>query len=210
MTIDIPTAIGVTLTLYGVIATVAALMNWIAILQWVPGRAAMVPTTAACVILAGIMLSSARMAIRSGSRLPGLMVSICAMWMLFTEMIATMDAVSGGSLMGLLVPHNPDAINETSKVGAQSIGTAVAFSFIGLFGLAVVFNTPNFRKRAMICGSVVGAISVSALIGHALNIKAMYFYFEGAAYGSAMALPTALCLFLASVACFSLASETHD
>lgn len=210
MIADAPALIGAILTLYGLVAAAAVTADWITVLQWVPRRGVMVPTTAACVLLSGVMFSFCRQGLRHERRIPGLIVTTCALWILLTETMVALCAVSNWTIAGFSMPFNREATFQTTAPGAQSIGTITAFTFVGLMGLAVTFNTANFRKRALVCGTAVGAIALCALIGHAFDVPSLYYHYPHASIGAAMALPTAICLALASTACFLLSRAPHD
>ena len=128
-----------------------------------------------------------------------IVVSTCALW---TLLITGLLLVAGLMKMSLGVERLFVSQQVSGPfdvgLGIPSLGTLTALSLAAVAGLCHVFNSLRRHARVRALGYVVSGLGGSALIGHALDVPALFFFSEGLSTG--MAALTAACLVAQGVA----------
>lgn len=70
--------------------------------------------------------------------------------------------------------------------GSPSIGTAVAFIFLGIAGLAMLFSNATMRTAFHFVGSIVACLGSVSILGYLINAPILYFYVPTVTNGMAI------------------------
>ena len=123
---------------------------------------------------------------------------IIAFFMTTGLVTALFDTTSG--VPTLFVKDDIGAVS-TIKPGLPSVGTMVNFIVIMAVGFVALlvgkFNERKFKKYAIVSGSLVLVLGITALLGYAIEEPALYYQVEG--YSGAMAIHTAIAFCLVGI-----------
>jgi len=113
-----------------------------------------------------------------------------------TLLVSTIAGTTSG-VSGLFVKEDPATAIGSITAGTPSVGTMINFLVIIGVGFTYLIARPDHTKYLNICGAIIIAIGIIALIGYAIESQALYYEVEG--FSGAMALHTAIAFILSGI-----------
>jgi len=121
---------------------------------------------------------------------------IIVLFFMATFLVSTIAGTSSG-VSSLLVTEDPSSALQSVKPGTPSVGTMINFLLITGIGFTYLLVHPKHKKYSNICGAIVLALAIIALVGYAIDSPPLYYQIEGAS--GAMALHTAIAFALLGI-----------
>ena len=121
---------------------------------------------------------------------------IIVLFFMATFLVSTIAGTSTG-VSSLLITEDPSSALQSVKPGTPSVGTMINFLLIIGIGFTYLLVHPKRKKYSNICGAIVLALAITALVGYAIDSPPLYYQIEGAS--GAMALHTAIAFALLGI-----------
>lgn len=172
-------------------------------LAWMPGAATFKPLSAIGFFFAGIIILCGRNALGYERRLASVLVSASSFGLIFVVFGATVDQLAEWRLSLVDLTMLDKHFQHTIHPGMPSAGTLLGFIFSAGIGIAVIFNSKNFSKRAVVCGRLLVALSLMVLMGYATGRDGLAF--DWPHRSTAMSIPSAVLFLLTGLGAFALA-----
>jgi len=113
-----------------------------------------------------------------------------------TLLVSTIAETSSG-VSSLFIKEDPAAALGSVKAGTPSVGTMINFLLIIGVGFTYLIARKEYTKYLTICGAIIIALGIIALIGYAIENPSLYYQIEG--FSGAMALHTAIAFILSGI-----------
>ena len=114
---------------------------------------------------------------------------IIVLFFMATLLVSTIAGTSTG-VSSLFVTEDLSSALQSVTPGTPSVGAMVNFILIIGVGFTYLLVHPKHKKYSNICGAIVLALAIIALVGYAIDSPPLYYQIEGAS--GAMALHTAI------------------
>jgi len=121
---------------------------------------------------------------------------IIVLFFMATLLVSTIAGTSTG-VSSLFVTEDLSSTLQSVKPGTPSVGTMVNFLLIIGVGFTYLLVHPKHKKYSNICGAIVLALALTALVGYAIDSPPLYYQIEGAS--GAMALHTTIAFALLGI-----------
>jgi len=121
---------------------------------------------------------------------------IIVLFFMATLLVSTIAGTSTG-VSSLFVTEDASSALHSVTPGKPSVGTMVNFLLITGVGFTYLLVHPKQKKYYNICGAIVLALAITALVGYAIDSPPLYYQIEGAS--GAMALHTGIAFALLGI-----------
>src|SRR5690348_17068244 len=141
----------------------------------VPGTATMKFTTAVSFLMSGIMLYMINESRSKNSELAKILLPAPIMVVLFymvTLLVSTFTGISSGIEYPLFIGKS--STGDSLLQGVPSVGTMVSFLLVVTASVLSLLRFEKQGKEILVIGTIICAISVTALLGYAVNVPSMY------------------------------------
>lgn len=178
------------------------MLGWIfgidALESLVPNTVTMKFTTAVSFIMSGIMLYLINESRSKNSELAKILLPAPIMVVLFymvTLLVSTFTGISSGIEYPLLMGK---AGVGSLLSGVPSVGTMISFLLIVSASILSLLRYEKQGREILVIGAIICSISVTALLGYAVNVSSMYYMIPGISSG--MAIHTAITFLILGIA----------
>lgn len=192
-----------------ILSIVTGLIGLIVILGWifgidaleslVPNTVTMKFTTAVSFLMSGIMLYMINESRSKNSELAKILLPAPIMIVLFymvTLLVSTLTRIPSGIEFPFLLGKDGDV--GSLLPGVPSVATMISFLLIVSASILSLLRYEKQGREILVIGAIICAISVTALLGYAVNVPSMYYMIPE--ISSAMAIHTAITFFLVGIA----------